>query len=256
MLADMVKLLSWCIAQVRINKVAVVPTEGGQWIRKRRNPFCFVPIVVGNIVFGFRRVGVRVLHNHQWLEWESAVYAAMGISVKRQGAAGLLVPKFQGQPLLAAFDAQLMCAEEVIEVLALALKELYRLHQIEIVVDGKPVLFSHADASITNAIFDWETRAAVWVDFDLRHDLKQPASLRHADDLRAFTSTSIRCLAIEVPSDELFEKYMQAMKRAYPDEQVWQQYHDFQHGFWNVIDLFAYAQGFRCMSACRALPPK
>lgn len=242
-----------------VNRVTHETIEGREFIRKERNPFSWILIVLGNFVFRFRRAPVRVLHRRQWQQWEKTVQKAMGLEVPSETARGLMSPKVSGQPLLDVVDAEgeLLSFDDVNERLRLALEALYRLHQIEIDVNGKRVLFSHGDASITNAIIADDQKSAIWLDFDLRHDLRQPAYARQAEDLRAFMMTGIACLAVEEHSDERFERFMQTMKVAYPNKEVWQGHIDLSVNFWSSIDIFFLAQQFRAKAArCSCLYPK
>lgn len=231
---------------MRINRVTQETIDGRTFFRKEREAFSWILIVLGNCVFRFRRVPVHVLHQRQWLQWEQAIHAALDVDVPSQTSRGLLLPKISGRPLCdVGSDGDLLSFDDVIHRLKLALEALYRLHQIEVVVDGKPVLVSHGDASVTNAIIAEDKKSATWLDFDLRHDLRQPASVRHADDLRAFTMTAAGCLAVEDFSDELVQRYVRSTKQAYPNEETWSLMVESGDSFWNAFDVFSSAQRSR-----------
>ncbi len=251
----LMKPLAWCIARVRINRVTRETISGGEFIRKERLWFSWILIVLGNCVFRFRRAPVRVLHRRQWQQWEGAIHEAQGVDVPSQTPRGLLLFKISGKPLCDVVDAagRELPFDEVVERLKLALEALYRLHQTEIVVDGKPVLLSHGDASVTNVIISDDGRSATWFDFDLRHDLRKPASLRHADDLRAFYTTAAMCLLSEegVEHEELVEqtvRFGRIPMAAYPNEETWQRFLD-EGGIRASTDVFLNAQRIRALIA-------
>ena len=241
-----IKRLAWCIARVRINRVTHETIEGRGFILKERNLFSWILIALGNCVFRFRSAPVRVLHQRQWQQWEEAIHAALGAEVPSQVARGLLLPKISGKPLcdVVGADGKMMSIDDVIDRLRLALEALYRLHQIEIVVDGRSVLVSHGDASVTNVIISDDKNSATWLDFDLRHDLRKPAPIRHADDLRAFMISSTMCLAVEEATDEIVKRFAQVSEEAYPKQEIWQRWSE-DSGFGAAIDVFSMAQRFR-----------
>lgn len=248
----LVKPLAWCIARVRINRVTHETIDGREFIRKERNRFSWILIALGNCVFRFRSAPVRVLHLSQWQQWEKAIHKALGAELPLQTPRGLLMPKISGKPLcdLTAAEGNLISFDEIIERLKLGLEALYRLHQIELIVDGQPVLLSHGDASITNVIISDDKTSATWLDFDLRHDLRKPASLRHADDLRAFIMTATMCLAVEEASDGHVDRFGQISKEAYPNEETWQLWSE-DTGFAAAVDAFSIAQRLRGRIAYR-----
>ena len=241
--------IAWCISRVRINRITFQMIDGEEFVLKKRTPISPVLIAIGNCVLFLRRVPVEVLHYRDLVDWDRQVQSAMSSVASQETSQGLLVSRRPGRPISDLIAERAIENDRIIEVLSIALRELHRLHQIAVEIgrgkDIRHLPFSHGDASVTNALFDVETSQVCWFDFDLRHDLRQPAALRHADDLRAFLFTAERCLPIEFHSEKAILTFKDAMRLAYPDEQVWQSFEEIIHSRWFAMDLFHRAQLFR-----------
>jgi hypothetical protein len=246
-LSWLAKPLAWCIARIRINRVTHETVDGRSFFRKERTALSWIFIVLGNFVFRFRSVPVCVLHQRQWQQWEQAICKAMDADIPAKTGRGLMLPEIAGKPVcdFAGSKVEPMSGGEIVQRLKLAIGELHRLHQIKIVVDGRSVLFSHGDASVNNVVITDAGKSATWLDFDLRHDLRQPAAARHADDLRAFMETASVCLAAGGHSDEDVRRYSQAVREVYPDPEIWRLWSVARGNFWNSMDVFSCAQRFR-----------
>jgi hypothetical protein len=103
------------------------------------------------------------------------------------------------------------------------------------------VLLSHADATVTNVMVDWQEQRAVWFDFDLRHDLTTAAELRQADDLRAFLYSA----AISSPWRDL-EEVLQVVQEEYPKPAVWRALRNQVADDQLQLDWFHWSQLVRC----------
>ena len=240
--------IAWCISRVRVNRVTFETVDGRDYVRKRRWVLGWSLILIGNIVFRFRRVPVKVLRRQAWFEWEQRVQSATGIEFPQQSPGGLLTQRDRGR-LLADTLVELCDQKQIVEHLAIALAELYRLHQIEVEMDlgcgGKIVAFSHGDASVNNVIFDSTSETARWFDFDLRHNLQQSTELRRADDLRAFLFTAVQCLPPESCTEDALQRMLIALRSAYECDRIWETLVVLISSRWFALDLFHRAQIYR-----------
>ena len=241
--------VAWGISRVRINRISFEKIDGQEYVLKKRSLISPVLIVIGNCVLSLRHVPVKVLHYREWIDWDRRIQAAVTSPASQETSQGLLVPRKLGRPISDLIRLNAIEDERIIEVFSLALRELYRLHQlsVEVVtgVEAKFAYFSHGDASVSNVLFDVDSDQACWFDFDLRHDFRRSATLRHADDLRAFLFTAMKCLSKKDSTEELNQRFKQAMRLAYPAEQVWQSLDDITNSYWLAMDLFHRAQLFR-----------
>ena len=249
--------VAWCISKVRINRTALVEIEGEQFVLKKRSFVSPVLIAIGNRVLSLRRVPVEVLHYKEWLQWERQIQAASASAGSKESSEGLLMHKLPGRALPELIGSETMNDDRAIEMLSLALNALYQMHQLSleagIGVNARSCFFSHGDASISNVLFDVKSNQACWFDFDLRHNLRQPAQLRHADDLRAFLYTATQCLKSRGGSAELIQQFQDAMRSAYPAEQVWKSLNEITSSRWFAIDLFHRAQLFRLRAGLKSM---
>ena len=241
--------VAWCISRVRINRITFENIDGEEFVLKKRSLISPVLISVGNCVLSLRRVPVQVLHYRQWIDWDRQIQTVMASDASQETSQGLLVRRKPGQTLTVLIGSKTMGNDRVIEIFSLALRELFRMHQLSVEVgtgaDARCSLFSHGDASVSNVLFDVDSNQACWFDFDLRHDFWQPAELRHADDLRAFLFTAMKCLSTQDNSEAIKQQFKQAMRSAYPADNVWQSLGKITNSRWFAMDLFHRAQLFR-----------
>lgn len=245
MIRRMLAPIAWCIARVGINVVTFETIDGRYWVRKRRSLISPLFIVLGNVVLTWRHVPVRVLHRREWLLWEQTMQSAIYGTTCELFDRGLLSEKLNGRPLAEIIRSGALDEEGVIDCVSNALSSLFRLHQIEMKIDGRQCLFSHGDATINNVMFDDNIGSCCWFDFDLRHDFKFAAKSRHADDLRALMCSTLECLPAEIRSIAFVQQLLDAMKRAYPDDQTWRTCYKIVNSRWFMFDLFHQGQMFR-----------
>ncbi len=257
--------LANCIQRVCVNHVSLEQTDDKPHVLKRRLWFAWVLIFPANIVFRFRQVPLKVLHNGEWIRWERTVKSKLRNEVILTGTA-LRCETISGQPLseLLADRLQKWLREpnsaktesaESLAYLKTATIALKNLHKISVQQDGgKPsVMLSHGDASISNVMYCANTSRAEWFDFDLRHDLQIDADQRSADDLRSLLF-SAGCFLRE----EDLEPLVQMVKHEYQCERVWTALQNqlSSSRFW--LDLFHLSQTRRLkrrsLTAGLALP--
>ena len=193
-------LWAWIVSGIRVNRTALVSNEDGQWLCKTRAWWGVFPVMIGNFFFRFRRPRLRVLPTRQWMQWEQTLNPSTRIE-KSAGGDKLLLKLLPGQPLESVFAAALedstFDTETALDLLGVATHELKVFHQRTVHFENGEVLLSHGDASLANVLIDVTLGTAIWFDFDLQHDLSEPALTRQADDLRALLFTSAPWLSID-----------------------------------------------------------
>jgi len=98
-------------------------------------------------------------------------------------------------------------------MLAAAAREFRRAHQCWQNEVGAP--WSHADASMTNVIYNEKTGRARLIDFEIVHEKSLPAVARHADDLRVFLLDMV-----ETVSADQWLPFARAFLKAYGNSAV------------------------------------
>ena len=132
------------------------------------------------------------------------------------------------------------------EMVRIATESLKKFHESEIDIDGTGRCWlSHGDASITNVLYDPETKLAIWFDFDLRHDFRCDANQRHADDLR-----SLLFSAVHLFDEDSIEDWIQSQRTSYPNDKVWAALANQLSSRWFAIDVFHHSQMVRVRKKC------
>lgn len=231
-----------CIRRVHVNQISFEQSDDGKSLcRKRRSWFAWPLIFLGNIVFRFRRVPLKVLYRGEWLRWERTLKLALrneSIPAGRE----LLCEKIPGQPLIHYLSDRQVEPSERFQLIATATRALKSLHKqtVELRGDERPIVLSHGDAAISNVLYCDQTKQAEWFDFDLRHDFHVDVVHRHADDLRSLIfSASIFCWEQEL------ESLVSLIKHEYGCELVWAALQKQLGSRWFWFDLFHLSQARR-----------
>lgn len=182
--------LARLMAATHLNQVRFL-NEGGQPIvAKRRRGYSPVVIFFGNWVSRMRRVPVIVMQNKAWHDWERRVNPAVnGFEAACDARGWLRVPLGEGRSLQEYLASSEYGLEQKLAALRVAARALRQLHETRLPGSGE--WLSHGDATVRNVAYDAGRQRARWFDFDLRHDLRTEAALRHADDLRALIFSSL-----------------------------------------------------------------
>jgi hypothetical protein len=211
------KMIALFMAGVRVNWIQTLEREEQAWIYKRRSIWSGPIVLAGNLVLAIRKPRMKVLGLKAWIEWERLVQSQLrGVTIE-PAKNGIGYPRISGTPL-----SRLLAGSETVtekrNYIAIATRSLAKLHSQAMPLDDNQVQLSHADAACYNVLVDEERQNAEWFDFDIRHDLRDPASLRFADDLRALIFTS--AVFFDAPSLPLM---VAIVRDEYSDTNVWLQ---------------------------------
>jgi len=177
-------------------------TVGSTLVWKRRTEAADFLIPPGNLLLRWHPVPVHMAPVDDWARWEDRLYRRLYGQTVRQEGETLILPRLPGTPVLDQLDDP--------RAFPAAVAALLDLHRHSFL--GRRI--SHGDATAHNVLFDGSE--ARWFDFDAMHDLRTPASLRHADDLRALLFSAVG------RAPERIEALLDAVM-AYPDAVVLQE---------------------------------
>lgn len=210
MIKEMAYELVGKLARLRLNYViregAIICKRrvwGGQWL------------IRGARLFG--PTSFVVLPESKWLAWEPHMYRLFyGLEVRRFGRM-LVLPVLPGVVLdhywQTTSDPQVQ-----LQAFAAAVVALYNLHQHVVhLPDGVMALYSHADATCYNVLYDPETNQANWFDFETMHPSHLGAVVRQAHDVQLFADSAAALLPVA-----LFPPLAHALFTHYPNRQVQQ----------------------------------
>lgn len=154
--------------------------------QKSRTAIAGLLIPPGNLYLCLQRSPSRILCTRDWIAWELEVAQKLNRHVRELGdRSGIEAPWIPGVSLK-EFLRGTAPRPEKRQAIHLAARALRQLHQCQVSrndVQSWPL--SHGDAVSQNVVIDMRTSSAHWVDFDMSHGWQMPASVRHADDLRA-----------------------------------------------------------------------
>lgn len=209
MMETVLEWLARRMAATHLNRVWFILEAGRPYVLKRRRWFSPLLIFFGNGVSRVRRVPVIVLQNRAWRAWEARVNPLVnGFDAVCDGRRRLRVERAAGEPLQQILAAPRHGLEQKAEAIAAAARAMRALHAAHLPAGGQAL--SHGDATVRNVAYDFASGRAQWFDFDLAHDLRTSAALRHADDLRALIFSAAPLLAAaELPpiAEALLEAY-------------------------------------------------
>ena len=171
---------------IRLNRVEFEHTDGKNIVCKRRYWYSPPIVLLGNLISRYRIVPVKVLNQRDWLQQELRMGQVLNREIKVQRSV-LIVERLFEHSAAQYLEIPEVPLETRLNVVAKCTQSLADLHQqVVILADGKKRFLSHGDATVNNVAYDFATNSAQWFDFDLSHELDFNATLRHADDLRAF----------------------------------------------------------------------
>jgi len=186
-------LLGKVLADTRLCRVTKVIASGKTFYRKQRHSYATI------LIWGaetFLRPPFHVLSERDWLDWEPQLYRRFyGLAVEADSTGRLTLPALPG---LVLTDYLRLTGDAGLKMQAFeaALRALWQLHQTQVCFPCRvEALFSHGDATARNVIYDPIKGQARWFDFETMHDLNRPRAWRQADDLRAFTYSTVAHLS-------------------------------------------------------------
>ena len=182
---DPVRWLGRVLMTVRFNSIGLeIHGDARHWkkARLRRGDF-LVPLA--NWFAARTGMKMRVLTRSSWLRHEPLMYRLLLGRPVDSSSRAILLPNMPGCTLrrMLCQSPQLNFQNEM--AISLAATELARLHACHTPhpCNGRPMPFSHADATIDNVLIDLEQHTACWIDFETAHPPWLAPVVRHADDL-------------------------------------------------------------------------
>jgi len=177
---------------------------GGQWL------------IWGTKIF--RQAPFIVLPEREWLAWEPQMYRHFYSLEVRQFGRMLVLPTLPGIVLADYWRAE-PDPQAQLQAFAAAVLALYQLHQHMIRLPGGSTntLYSHADATCHNVLYDVATDQAIWFDFETVHPAHLATTMRHAHDVQVLADSAAALLPIT-----LFPQLAHTLFTHYPNPQVQQ----------------------------------
>ncbi len=180
----LVERLSTAMDSIRINSVTEAVWHGRHCIVKRRLPPGRQISALANTYFELAHVPIRYWsHLGDWRRWEVTCFRMLNrdrFDAIAVGTDAVCLDKIPGESLWAHLRRGTITRGMLTE----AAHELRRAHQFWSDDLGGP--WSHGDASMSNFIYDQEARRVRLIDFEITHERRLPAVVRHADDLLVF----------------------------------------------------------------------
>jgi len=172
------------VDSVKLSSVSETVRRGRRVVLKRRNPYSEQLADLGNLYFRISGIPIRFWSKvEDWRRWEAECFQMLNgdrFRVLPSGAKTVCVDKLPGKTLW----EHLIRGTLTRQMLEAAGRELRRAHQLW--SDDFSGGWSHADATMSNVIYNEKTGRARWIDFEIVHQKSLPATARHADDLLVF----------------------------------------------------------------------
>src|SRR6266446_993767 len=172
------------VEYLKINSISEKQRRNRRVVVKRRNLYGGRAANLINFYFRLANIPIRFLSDvRKWRHWEVKCFQMLNgdrfhASIKDTRTVSL--DKLPGQSLWDHMNQGTLNKR----MLEAAGREFRRAHKYRPKPLGAP--WSHADASMTNVIYNERTGRARLIDFEIVHEKSLPAASRHADDLRVF----------------------------------------------------------------------
>jgi hypothetical protein len=172
------------VESLKINSIAEKRQRDKYVVIKRRNVYGERAADLINFYFHLANLPIRYLSDvGTWRRWEASSFQMLNgdrFRAKVADARTVRLDKLPGQSLWDYMNQGSLTKS----MLKAAAREYRRAHKFRSPEFGSP--WSHGDASMTNVIYDPESKRARLIDFEITHDKSLPAPARHADDLMVF----------------------------------------------------------------------
>ena len=172
------------VESLKINSIAEKLARGRPVVVKRRNIYGERAADLINFYFRLADIPIRFLSNvRDWRRWEAGCFQMLNGDRFRASVIDKETVRLDKLPGQSLWDhmKQGTLTQRMLEA---AGREYRRAHQFWRDEFGAP--WSHADASMTNVIYDEKTNRARLIDFEIVHEKSWPATARHANDLLVF----------------------------------------------------------------------
>src|SRR6266480_6058099 len=172
------------VASLKISSSSEKVRRRRRMVIKRRNIYSEQLADLANLYFRMSSIPIRFWSKAEdWRRWEAECFQMLNGDLFRilpSGAKTVCVDKLPGKTLW----EHLIRGTLTRQMLEAAGRELRRAHQLW--SDDFSGGWSHADATMSNVIYNEKTGRARWIDFEIVHQKSLPATARHADDLLVF----------------------------------------------------------------------
>jgi hypothetical protein len=172
------------VESLKINSISEKQRRHRRVVVKRRNLYGGRAADLINFYFRLANIPIRFLSDvRKWRNWEVKCFQMLNGDRFHASVLDTRTVCFDKLPGQSLWDHM---KEGTLDkrMLAAAGREFRRAHQYWPNEFGAP--WSHADASMTNVIYNEKTGRARLIDFEIVHEKSLPAVARHADDLRVF----------------------------------------------------------------------
>ncbi len=172
------------VESLKINSISEKLARGRPVVVKRRNIYGERAADLINFYFRLADIPIRFLSNvRDWRRWEAGCFQMLNGDRFRASVIDKQTVRLDKLPGQSLWDhmKQGTLAQRMLEA---AGREYRHAHQFWRDEFGAP--WSHADASMTNVIYDEKTNRARLIDFEIVHEKSWPATARHANDLLVF----------------------------------------------------------------------
>lgn len=172
------------VESLKINSIWEKDGRNRRVIVKRRNVYGEKAADLINFYFRLANIPLRFVSDvRKWRNWEVKCFQMLNgdrFNATIKDAHTVSLDKLPGKSLWEHMKADTLNKR----MLAAAGREFRRAHRCR--PNELGVQWSHADASMTNVIYNDKTGRARLIDFEIMHEPSLPAVSRHADDLRVF----------------------------------------------------------------------
>ena len=172
------------VESLKINSVSEKRRRNRPVVTKRRNVYGGRAADLINFYLRLAGIPIRFLSDvRKWRRWEVSCFQMLNGDRFRASVIDKQTVRLDKLPGQSLWDhmKQGTLAQRMLEA---AGREYRRAHQFWRDEFGAP--WSHADASMTNVIYDEKTNRARLIDFEIVHEKSWPATARHANDLLVF----------------------------------------------------------------------
>ena len=172
------------VDSLKINSISEKVRRGRRVVVKRRNGYSEQLADLANLYFRLSNIPIRFWSKvEDWKRWEAGCFQMLNgdrFRVFASDAETVCFDKLPGESLWDHMNRGTL-TRPMLEATG---REFRRAHQFW--SEEFRDLWSHADATTTNVIYDKKTRRARLIDFEIVHHKSLPAITRHADDLLVF----------------------------------------------------------------------
>src|ERR1044071_4261946 len=201
------------VEYLKINSISEKRQRNRRVVVKRRNLYGGRAADLINFYFRLANIPIRFLSDvRKWRNWEVRCFQMLNGDRFRASVKDIHTVSLDKLPGKSLWDhmKQGTLNKQMLEA---AGREFRRAHKYRPNEFGAP--WSHADASMTNVIYNEKTGRARLIDFEIVHEKSLPAAARHADDLRVFLLDMVET----VPSHQWLP-FTTCFLKAYGDREV------------------------------------